>query len=333
MHNNKKLLFLIICIVQLILIFVLLQRIGRKTTFSHRFSEFVMFTPRSIESVIFPFISDLKYYYEPKPLGRTVYDLAIVGINKKVVQTINADGLNERYEYAAQKPTGVYRIVALGDSFTEGALVETKDNWTEQLEDMLNSSMQCSTISKFEVINLGVAGYDMQYSLERFKRKGIRYSPDVVLFLTSQDDFDFSNELLRGKIQKYKDMFALHPERLKALQEQGDIYPSYTLAYQELIHEQGSTAVEQMRQQEFGFLNELMNLVSGKLIIMPYDPLPEIIKESILIFSAMHTNTTYVPYQGDYERFKDQHPTVAGHTFLATEFFNYLQANSIPCVQ
>jgi len=333
MHTNKKLLFFVVCIAQFALIYFLLQVIVKKNSFSHRLSGPIMLTPRSIESVIFPFISGLKYYYEPKPLGRTVYDLSIVGINKKVVQTINADGLNERYDYAVEKPIGTYRIVALGDSFTEGALVETKDNWTEQLEDILNSSMHCSNISKFEVLNLGVAGYDMQYSLERFKRKGIRYSPDVVLFLTSQDDYDFSNELLRGKIQKYKDMLALDPVRLKTLREEGDMYPSYTLAYQELVAEQGETTGEQMRQREFGYLNELMNLVLGKFIIMPYNPLPETIKESIFIFSAMHINTTYVPYPGDYDRFKDQHPTVKGHSFLATQFFNYLKSNTIPCEQ
>lgn len=333
MHANKKILFLIICVAQLACIYVLIQAIAKRTIISNRSLGPMLLTPRSIESVIFPFISDLKYYYEPKPLGRTIYDLSIVGINKKVVQTINADGLNEPYEYTTKKPTGTYRIVTLGDSFTEGTLVETKDNWTEQLEHMLNSSMHCSNISTFEVINLGVAGYDMQYSLERFKRKGLRYTPDLVLFLTGQDDFDFSNEFLRGKIKKFDDMFTLDPARLNALHEEGDMYPSYTLAYQELVKERGSSAAEQSIQQEFGYLNELMNLVSGELIIMPYNPLPDTMRESILIFTAMHTNTTYVPYPGDYERFKDQHPTVVGHSFLATQFFTHMKSYSIPCEQ
>ena len=57
-----------------------------------------------------------------------------------------------------KKNKDTFRIITLGDSFTFGMYINTKDNWTELLEDKLNSDMGCKNISMFEVINLGVGG-------------------------------------------------------------------------------------------------------------------------------------------------------------------------------
>lgn len=122
----------------------------------------------------------LKYYYEDLPN-------AIVHAEGDwrpypAVYTINTDSLNEPKDYETAKKPGVYRIITLGDSFTFGDGVSTKDNWTELLENELNANHSCHGKNKYEVINLGVRGYDTEYEVERFKRRGQKYNPDLVIW-------------------------------------------------------------------------------------------------------------------------------------------------------
>lgn len=332
MRNNKYVFFIFFCLAQVLIILLLLRVIALKTDNFTQIFHRIWIVPRQKKSVDIIESSTLKYYYEPKALGQMVYDLSFVGINKEVVQNINADGLNDLHTYEVNKPDFVYRIITLGDSFTEGALVATQDNWTEKLEDTLNSSMYCSNISKYEVINLGVGGYDMQYILERFKRKGLKYKADLVIFLAGQDDFDFPNELLLGKVKRLENEFDISPERLNDLRSKGDMYPSYTLAFQELIEERGNDAMNNIINDEFAYLNELMDMIPNAFIITPYSPLPEAMLTTVQAYVDGHNNAYYIPYGGDFDRFKDGHPTPIGHTTLAKNLFNaVLQANIIPC--
>lgn len=83
----------------------------------------------------------------------------------------NSQGLRDR-EYPQSKPEGKYRILVLGDSFTWGYGVEDNEIYTEILETILPET---------EVINLGVTGYSLQQEILYFKRKGLEYSPDLVV--------------------------------------------------------------------------------------------------------------------------------------------------------
>jgi lysophospholipase L1-like esterase len=75
-------------------------------------------------------------------------------------------------EYARQRPSGVRRIVAFGDSFTFGDEVADGDDWPAQLE---------AQGPAFEVMNFGVAGYGTDQALMRFRRDGKSREADVAL--------------------------------------------------------------------------------------------------------------------------------------------------------
>ena len=85
---------------------------------------------------------------------------------------INSKGLRDR-EYDYDKPEGIKRIVALGDSYTWGFGVEANERFTEVLEDELLKNIQ--------VINMGVSGYGNDQELLLLKNEGLKYHPDLVL--------------------------------------------------------------------------------------------------------------------------------------------------------
>ena len=116
--------------------------------------------------------SKLEYFFEPNPNNSEDY-------------STNQDLLNERFNYATEKGQSTFRIIAIGDSHTYGLYVETRKNYPELLENMLNDQVICGLYSKFEVINLGVPGYDLSYSYERFRRRGVKYKPDLVIWFVN----------------------------------------------------------------------------------------------------------------------------------------------------
>lgn len=134
-------------------------------------------------NLILPQDKELNSYYEPKPndtqeiIGHNIYP--------KSTLTINSDGINSPHEYSIHKQNDTYRIVTIGDSFTLGLFVNTTDSWPYLLENDLNHHMVCPLYKKFEVLNLGVQGYDYQYALHRYIERGYKYKPNLIIFLDS----------------------------------------------------------------------------------------------------------------------------------------------------
>ena len=88
---------------------------------------------------------------------------------------VNEAGLIDE-PYTEGKPEGVYRILVLGDSFTEGLRVPMDAAFHSVLEQRLNEEGQ-----KVEVINGGVAGWGTDQQLLFYQEIGRRYDPDLVL--------------------------------------------------------------------------------------------------------------------------------------------------------
>jgi len=81
-------------------------------------------------------------------------------------------------EYAKEKPPGVYRIVALGDSFTmSSGFVPLELMW----HTLVGRRMQESGGGLVEVINLGVDGVGPRFTLRLFEIEGRDLAPDLVL--------------------------------------------------------------------------------------------------------------------------------------------------------
>ncbi len=91
---------------------------------------------------------------------------------------INALGFRDR-EFIAKKPEGVYRIAVVGDSVTFGWDQRVEDTYPKVLERLLNSSDGASR--RYEVLNLGVVGYNAEQEMELIKTRVLDFQPDLVL--------------------------------------------------------------------------------------------------------------------------------------------------------
>lgn len=71
------------------------------------------------------------------------------------------------------KPAGATRVIAYGDSNTDGPL---EGSWPNQLNGLLHAED-----SRREAVNAGVTGYSSFQGLQRFREEVSVYTPDVVL--------------------------------------------------------------------------------------------------------------------------------------------------------
>jgi lysophospholipase L1-like esterase len=96
---------------------------------------------------------------------------------------LNPLGFRER-RLPSPKPPGVRRVVALGDSFTQGYGVQEHDAWPRRLETMLDARGP----GRYEVVNLGVPGTSPRDYLDHLQNPGLAYGPDVVLVTIMGND-------------------------------------------------------------------------------------------------------------------------------------------------
>jgi lysophospholipase L1-like esterase len=87
-------------------------------------------------------------------------------------------------ECAPTPPAGVTRVVVLGDSETFGINLAERDTFPAALERRLNARQA----GGFEVLNLGVPGYNTANQLALLKARGIRLRPQIVVLLYNFND-------------------------------------------------------------------------------------------------------------------------------------------------
>ncbi len=115
-----------------------------------------------------------------------------------VSYSINSLGFRD-IEYGAVKPQNTFRILMVGDSYTEGYGVESADSFPKQLESMLNNG---SAGKKYEVISAGVGSYSPILEYLLLKYRGIQLNPDLVIlnfdWSDPFDDYDYSRFAVRN---------------------------------------------------------------------------------------------------------------------------------------
>lgn len=105
----------------------------------------------------------------------------------------NAAGL--RNTDALDDDPAVFRILAIGDSYTFGAYVHNHEVWTARLQEALNQRLYPA--ARVQVLNAGIPGYTISDELGYLRDKGLRLAPDlVILGVYTNDVFDL-NDFIR----------------------------------------------------------------------------------------------------------------------------------------
>lgn len=107
-------------------------------------------------------------------------------------------------EFPVQKPTGEWRVIALGDSFTYGMGVQANDNWPTVLERSLAQQRG----SAVQVINAGMACGNGARSAAEYApwlaREGMAFGPDLVILGFCLNDVSDDVPMLSYAPAKYE---------------------------------------------------------------------------------------------------------------------------------
>ena len=99
----------------------------------------------------------------------------------------NSDGFRDR-DFNVNKNTNVFRIINLGDSVTFGLGVELEYVYNKILENMLNNELGPKI--NYEVLNMGISGYNSYQEYVLFKSKGLTFNPNLLLLQFFYNDSD-----------------------------------------------------------------------------------------------------------------------------------------------
>jgi len=298
---------------------------------------------RGVETFVTPFSRDdivsasssLIYYYDLATEAKTSVP---EWLPYEPEYLRNNDQLNDRFDYTIEKPPGTYRIIMLGDSWGFGMHVSTKDNYSEKLEDLLNENVKskkltCTEITKFEVLNLGVGGYDIEYMVERLRLRGMKYDPDLIIPIIKPDDFLLVNEIFQARLrplyEQYGDLtartengVAQNPRQALSEQVEREIMEEYT---HEELNTYGGRA-----------LASLPRFYRGSVLFFVYGRLSGS-QEGILHAFADNHSSSYIfdsiAILASEEKVPhDEHPGISGHARFAQELYRYMiEENVVPC--
>jgi len=136
-----------------------------------QYARYVLFT--SIDSKDFAWTPHHYLSYYPTP-------------NYRKGQTFHNSLGYRNNEFSLEKPSGVYRIVALGGSSTYDVRIEDNEaTFTAQLEKLLKEEYGYQNV---EVINAGVPGYNSWEILINLEFRVLDLNPDLVIIYEGTND-------------------------------------------------------------------------------------------------------------------------------------------------
>lgn len=140
---------------------------------------------------------DLVYELQP--------NLAMDFGHKRLVT--NSRGMRADREFADDKPPGTLRIIGIGDSGMFGWGVAQGEDYMSVLEKELNKR---NDGIKYEVINMGVPGYNTALEVESFVYKGLALHPDIVIVGWCENDYQLPFFMLEAENFHRRDISFLH---------------------------------------------------------------------------------------------------------------------------
>ena len=112
------------------------------------------------------------------------------------IRNTNSMGLSDK-ELLLTKKEGEFRIIGLGDSFTEGDGADKDSSWMKFLERSLRKQYPGENLNFF---NAGVCGSDPFFEYVLLRDKLVKYKPDIVIVAFNDEASDI---LVRGGMERF----------------------------------------------------------------------------------------------------------------------------------
>lgn len=160
-------------------------------------------------------------------------EITITTEDGDVFIAINEYGLRDN-PYPYEKPGNTFRILILGDSFTEALQVNLEDTFHALIEDRLNNEL--NDTFQYEVISAGIAAYGTTRSMVFYEQEGYKYQPDLVLlaFYMGNDVRDDHPALAQQEVFPgifRQQFFQINPAgELESIMEQPELTPGASQA-------------------------------------------------------------------------------------------------------
>jgi hypothetical protein len=277
----------------------------------------------------YPQVKGLSHFFELKNGIGTITDLTNIPswLHVKPTYHINNDGLHEEIDYSIEKPPNTFRIVTVGDSFTFGLFLDTQKSWPRQLQKIINTS-RCK--QKIEVINLGLGGYDAQYEAERFVRKGVKYNPDLVLWLVKDEDFLWINDYINPLLVEKEHLLISKSERTNT---QSILWKKVLESAQQDYLKQISFA--HIIQNGNNSFTQVSSAYKGPVVLLNLPEYSTDKRVQSLLENFISTQTDWSVYShlpriiDAKATFPESHPNEKGNTMIAEDVYSYLQKNKL----
>lgn len=112
------------------------------------------------------------------------------------VRKTNSLGLCD-VEHPVEKSTNEFRIIGLGDSYTEGMGAQSDSTWLKFLERSINK--YCTV--KLRFMNAGLSGSDPFFEYALLRDKLLKFKPDLVIACFNNE---ISDIIVRGGMERFK---------------------------------------------------------------------------------------------------------------------------------
>lgn len=109
-------------------------------------------------------------------------------------------GLADTVELATDKRIGEYRILVLGDSFTQGVGAPFDSSWVQLFRKRLRNDIQLQG-KRLSVLNAGISGSDPFYYLKFLEKHVDDLKPDLTLIMLNTSDVD--DVIFRGGNERF----------------------------------------------------------------------------------------------------------------------------------
>jgi len=112
-------------------------------------------------------------------------------------------------EFSPEKPTGTFRIFALGGATTFGhfpSISSDATTYPARLETLLNAEKLDTAVIRYEVINAGVPGYSVRTSLQNLAARILFFDPDMIVVYHGADDlarYGAEDDLVRPLLDSF----------------------------------------------------------------------------------------------------------------------------------